>query len=271
MSAPNLNHAQITVGIVSNNYLVRIGIQSALTSQPHVRVIGEASGTLEAEALALRTHPDVLVMEIEPHIDIRQLGRTLKSSVPATRIILLIGIEEPLYEAGSVSSGIDGIVLSIQPPVVLLATINYICSLPAATTKYEPSRNGRLKDGESTGGDDASRYLSTDYLDTSLTGREREIVQLIGQALSNKDIAERLCISSITVRHHLTSIFGKFDVHNRQQLLLRAYEYGLLRPVGTAPLTQTQRFHNTVSFDRLRPEVNHACGIESVIPPTAES
>ena len=66
-------------------------------------------------------------------------------------------------------------------------------------------------------------------LDSALTGREQEIIHLIGQALTNKDIAERLCISSVTVRHHLTSIFGKLDVKSRQQLLVRAYTRGLLK------------------------------------------
>ena len=61
-----------------------------------------------------------------------------------------------------------------------------------------------------------------------LTEREREIVQLIGQGLSNKDIADRLCISSITVRHHLTNIFDKLGVSNRQKLLLRAHQQGLV-------------------------------------------
>lgn len=229
MSDPHPSHAQITLGIVSTNPLVRIGLQAALTSQHHVRLIGEAAGAREAEALVVRAHPHVLVIEMEPEIDIRELVRTVKVSVPTTRIILLIGIEENAYRVGSVSSEIDGIVLTIQPPVVLLATINHICCFPAATTMDESSARLRLEGAEETMDADLPQYPSTTYPDVSLTGREREIIQLIGQALSNKDIAERLRISSVTVRHHLTSIFGKFDVNSRQQLLLRAYEHGLLK------------------------------------------
>jgi DNA-binding NarL/FixJ family response regulator len=62
----------------------------------------------------------------------------------------------------------------------------------------------------------------------SLTEREREIIALIGQGLSNKDIADRLCISVITVRHHLTNIFDKLGVATRQKLLIRAHQYGLV-------------------------------------------
>lgn len=229
MNDPRQSHVQITVGIVSTNHLVRIGLQAALTTQHHVRLIGEAATALEAEAFVARAHPHVLVIEIEPAIDIKELIRVVKTSVPTTRIILLSGIEDGTYSRGSVSSGIDGIVLTIQPPVVLLATINHVCCLPAATTVYERSVRSRQGGTEATIEENPPHYLSTQSPDTFLTGREREIIYLIGQALSNKDIAERLCISSITVRHHLTSIFGKFDVNSRQQLLLRAYEYGLVK------------------------------------------
>jgi DNA-binding NarL/FixJ family response regulator len=67
-----------------------------------------------------------------------------------------------------------------------------------------------------------------------LTEREREVVRLISEGLSNKDIANRLCISSITVRHHLTSIFDKLGVSNRQKLLIRAHQNGLTRPPAMA-------------------------------------
>jgi DNA-binding NarL/FixJ family response regulator len=229
MSHPFPCHTQISVGIVSKNQLVRIGIQAALTTQQHVQLIGEAASTPEAEALVARARPHVLVIEIEPTIDIKELVHTVKTSVPTTRIILLSGMENNTYNVGSVSSGIDGIVLTIQPAVVLLATINHVCCLPTATTMYERSAPSRKGGAEFSPGDDSTQCLSTKYPDASLTDREQEIVGLIGQALSNKDIAERLCISSITVRHHLTSIFGKFDVSSRQQLLVRAYEYGVLK------------------------------------------
>jgi DNA-binding NarL/FixJ family response regulator len=68
----------------------------------------------------------------------------------------------------------------------------------------------------------------------ALTEREREVIRLIGQGLSNKDIADRLCISGITVRHHLTSIFDKLGVSTRQKLLIRAHQYGLVELTASA-------------------------------------
>lgn len=222
-------HAPITVAIVSKNHLVRIGLQAALSAQQHMQLVGEANGAHEAETLVSREQPHVLVIEMETDLDVRELVRSVKTSVPRTRIILLSSIEDKAHIVGSVSSGIDGIVLTIQPAVVLLATISHVCGLPDATTVYERRTRRRLQCTEPSIDDDPPPRLSATSPDTSLTGREREIVCLIGQALSNKDIAERLCISSVTVRHHLTSIFGKFDVNSRQKLLLRAYEYGLLK------------------------------------------
>ncbi|MGC3976395.1 MAG: response regulator transcription factor [Nitrospira sp.] len=230
MSDPEPSHAHITVGIVSRNHLVRVGLQAALATQSHMRFVGAAASELEAETLVPRAHPHVLVIEMEPDIDIRELVGIIKTSVPTTRIIVLSGIEDHTCSVGSVSSGIDGIVLTIQPPVVLLATINHVCRLPAAMTMYERTTDSRVAQGEAPVDEAPPQYFSTKPPDTSLTVREREIIQLVGQALSNRDIAERLCISSITVRHHLANIFGKFEVNNRQQLLLRAYEHGLLKP-----------------------------------------
>ena len=68
----------------------------------------------------------------------------------------------------------------------------------------------------------------------ALTERERDVIVLIGQGLSNKDIANRLCISGITVRHHLTRIFDKLGVTSRQKLLIRAHQYGLVAPTASA-------------------------------------
>jgi DNA-binding NarL/FixJ family response regulator len=68
----------------------------------------------------------------------------------------------------------------------------------------------------------------------SLTDRERNVIALVGEGLSNKDIGDRLCISEITVRHHLTSIFDKLGVSNRQKLLIRAHQYGLVALTASA-------------------------------------
>lgn len=224
-----LGHAPITVAIVSTNHLVRLGLQAVLSRQQHIRLIGDATSTPQANALVARKRPQVLVIETGDEIDILELVRTVKSSTETIRIILLSGLEDKALILRSVSSGIDGIVLNTQPAVVLLATIHHVCALPPAMTLHEQGLQGQPIAIATSSSDDRARLATSKHPDPALTGREQQIIRLIGLALSNKDIAERLRISSITVRHHLTNIFGKLDVNSRQQLLLRAHEYGLVK------------------------------------------
>ena len=218
----------ITIAIVTTNQLVRLGLSAVVTTHPHLRLIGEATSMLEAEELVAREMPHILIIQMEPEIDIKELAQKVKTSLPTIRIIALSGIEEKRFAGEAFSSGIDGIVLNIQPAVVLLATIDHVCRLPAAAMLHERSEGNRLEKNGSTADNDSASPVSPKYPDASLTKREQEIIALVGQALSNQDIAERLCISSMTVRHHLTSIFNKLGVTNRQKLLIRAHQHGLV-------------------------------------------
>lgn len=220
--------AIITIAIVSTNQLVRLGLNAVVTTHQHLRLIGEATSMLEAEELVAREMPQMLIIQMEPEIDIKKLVQTVKTSLPTIRIIALSGIEEKRFASEAFSSGIDGIVLNIQPTVVLLATIDHVCRLPAATMLHECSEGNRLEKDGSPSDKDSASPVSPKYPDASLTKREQEIIALVGQALSNQDIADRLCISNMTVRHHLTSIFNKLGVTNRQKLLLRAHQHGLV-------------------------------------------
>lgn len=219
---------RMTVAIVSRNYLVRLGLQTVLNDQPHLQFVGEASSIPEAEELIAREKPQALLIEMGPETDITELVRKVKTSTPAVRIIALIGLEDKHCTLGALSSGIDAIVLNIQPTVVLLATIDYVRRLRAETVLLEgsgPRQPERCLTNDDRNGAEA---VLQKIPDASLTEREQEIIALVGQALSNKDIADRLCISSTTVRHHLTSIFDKLGVTNRQKLLLRAHQHGLV-------------------------------------------
>ena len=214
--------AIITIAIVSTDQLVRLGLNAVVTTHQHLRLIGEATSMLEAEELVAREMPQMLIIQMEPEIDIKKLVLTVKTSLPTIRIIALSWIEEKRFASEAFSSGIDGIVLNIQPTVVLLATIDHVSRLPAATMLHECSEGNRLEKNGSTSDKDSASP------DASLTKREQEIIALVGQALSNQDIADRLCISNMTVRHHLTSIFNKLGVTNRQKLLIRAHQHGLV-------------------------------------------
>ena len=125
-------------------------------------------------------------------------------------------------------------VLSIQPTAALLATIDYVCRKPPNSVLPEFDRyNGANRLNGPTLAIAREGHWSLKGLE-GLTKREHEIIALVGQGLSNKDIADRLCICSTTVRHHLTRIFGKLGVTSRQKLLIRVYQQGLVKLKTTA-------------------------------------
>lgn len=218
-------HPQITLAMVTTNQLVRLGLQAVIKAQERIRLIGEATSVSEAEKLIAREKPHILLVEMAGEIDILELVRKMKASVPTTKIIVLSGMEDRHCTWQALPAGIDGIVLSIQPPAALLATIDYVSHCPAKTEPDKRNDTGRLNGtarGIATPGPSLTRGPD------ALTKREHEVIVLIGQGLSNKDIADRLSICSTTVRHHLTSIFDKLGVTSRQKLLIRAHQHGLV-------------------------------------------
>ena len=220
--------ALITIAIVSQKQLLRLGLQAVIAPHEHMRLSGEASNTLQAVSLVSQEKPDLLIIELEPGMDILGLVRKVKASLSTLRILALHGIEDGRAGMEALSSGIDGIVLTTQPGVVLLATIEHLCRRPANVARCHPCDTTPF---ERTGsaGDFNDRLPVLSNWSEDITKRERDIISLIGEGLSNKDIACRLGICSTTVRHHLTSIFGKLDVQSRQQLLIRAHKYGLVK------------------------------------------
>lgn len=217
----------ITIAIASRNQLLRLGLQTLIAPHQHLRLIAETAHTLQAVKLVEQTKPQLLIIVLEPGMNIIRLVREVKASLPTIRIIALHGIQDSHCEAEALSSGLDGMVLTIQPWAILLATIEYLCRLPAKVAPSHPCETSPLKNtGSAT--DSYQRIPVLSNWSENLTKREKEIIRLIGKGLSNKDIACRLSICNTTVRHHLTSIFGKLDVRSRQQLLIRAHEYGLI-------------------------------------------
>ncbi len=219
--------ALITIAILSQNQLLRLGLDAVIAPHAHIRLIGEASNALEAVSIVSQEKPHLLIVELEPGMDILGLIREVKASLSTIRIIALHGIEDSRAGMEALSSGVDGMVLTTQPGVVLLATIEHLCRRPANVARCHTCDTTPLERTRSAG-DFNDRIPVLPNWSDDLTKREHDIISLVGEGLSNKDIACRLSICSTTVRHHLTSIFVKLDVHSRQQLLIRAHEYGLV-------------------------------------------
>jgi len=130
MSGQEEKGRSITAAIISKNHLVRLGLQTVINSQPRLQLLWEAAGTADAELSLTHKPPHALVIETEPDSSLPDLIRKVKTTVPKTKLVLLSGIEHKYRTLEALSSGADAIVLNVQPAVVLLATIEYLCSCP---------------------------------------------------------------------------------------------------------------------------------------------
>lgn len=218
----------VNIFIVGDSHITRSGLRRILETQAAIRVLGEVSVKRASAESILRHRPDVVVVDLDPHgADVLGLIGTLLEAPGGAAILLLIDLTDHELARKALRLGASGIVLKVQPSAVLIAAIRELC--PTHRDDSVP-RIGVTKDMH-IAKDSKMLQLSDDTKDlnkiNSLTAREREIIWLIGLGLKNKDIANRLSISDITVRHHLTSIFCKLEVEDRQKLLILAHRYGL--------------------------------------------
>ena len=216
------------VGILSSNYLLRLGLQRIVENEKWINLLGHVSNWTALEDMVVREKPHIMIVDTEMSKDVTDLIRKVKAAAPRIRIILLSGLEDPECTRQAIDFAVDAIVLKVQPSAVLTATIRYL-TRPTGDQVQPMTENVTAQltvNEESRSPVSRHKPTQTKWPD-GLTEREREVIRLISQGLSNRDIADRLCISSITVRHHLTNIFDKLGVSNRQKLLIRAHQYGI--------------------------------------------
>ena len=221
--------SSFALATVCKSDLVRLGLQAVLTTHPQVRLIGEAVNASDAEAIVAREKPRALIVVLESEIDVADLARKVRMSAPTIRIIAISDMEYRHGTSGLLLSGIDSIVLNIQPVEILLATVDYLRRLPGTSRRQERNDPTPSDSRETTVCQDPASPSLHERLDSPLTDREQEIALLVGQGLSNKDIADLLHISTITVRHHLTNLFQKLGINTRLKLLRWVHQKSLVR------------------------------------------
>lgn len=212
----------LTIAILSSQCLVWLGLQKILESRTTVPMVVHPYPGRTSDLLRAERRPDVVVLDLETERDAIGTIKQIREAAPTSKILLLCGFEDGERTREAFDYGVDGIILKVQPPAVVLAVIE---SLYAPTNSQAPAEwngAGRIglglpftKAGESK--------LPPLTWPEALTEREREIIRLVGQGLSNKDIAYQLSISDSTVRHHMTNIFDKVGVPNRQKLLVHSH------------------------------------------------
>jgi DNA-binding NarL/FixJ family response regulator len=216
----------IRVVLADDQALVRGGFRSLLDAQRDIEVVGEAGTGDEAVAMASGLSPDVVLMDIRmPGMDGLAATRAIAEDerLRDVRIVVLttFGLDEYVFEA--IRAGASGFLVKDTEPDELVHAVRIVAGGEALLS---PSITKKLLLEFATR---AKEPLPPDGLD-ELTEREREIVALVGEGLSNQEIAERLFVSPATAKTHVSRAMSKLRARDRAQLVVIAYESGLVRP-----------------------------------------
>ena len=217
----------IRILVVDDHEIIRLGLCLLLTREPNLEVVGETGKTGDALQILLREDPNIVLLNTDLNdAEAFDFLQRLHAAAPDARILVLTGKRDSEAHDRAVILGAMGVVLREDAPGTLVRAIERVC---AGEVWLDRSAMGRVFAQMSSN----SKIRKVDpeaAKAASLTEREREVVALIGEGLRNKEIADRLFISETTVRHHLTSIYGKVDITNRLKLIIFAYRQGLAKP-----------------------------------------
>jgi DNA-binding NarL/FixJ family response regulator len=219
----------IRVVLADDQALVRAGFRALLDAQDDIEVVGEASDGDEAVRLVRRLGPDVVLMDIRmPGTDGLAATRTIAADqrLSDARIVILTTFELDEYVFEAIRSGASGFLVKDTEPVELLRAVRAVASGDALLS---PSVTRRLIGEFATRTREARPAPALDVL----TDREREVMALVAEGLTNDEIAERLYVSPMTAKTHVSRAMVKLGARDRAQLVVFAYESGLVRPTGT--------------------------------------
>ncbi|MEU0631189.1 response regulator transcription factor [Streptomyces sp. NPDC005989] len=215
----------IKVLIVDDQALVRGGFRVLIDSEPDMTVVGEAGDGASAAELARTTRPDVVLMDVQmPGVDgIEGIRRIVADPALATvRILILTTFDEDHYAIEGLNAGASGFLLKNTDPAQLLHGVRVVAG---GEELLSPGLTRRLiarmtKPAASVNGD----------VFTQLTAREREVVGLVAQGMSNEEITRELVISPATTKTHVSRALAKLDARDRAHLVALAYQHGLIEP-----------------------------------------
>ncbi|MER5888138.1 response regulator transcription factor [Streptomyces sp. NPDC001941] len=216
----------IRVLLADDQLLVRAGFRALLDAQPDIEVVGEAADGAEAVRLVGESVPDVVLMDIRmPVLDglAATRGITGEPGLGAVKVVMLTTFELDEYVFEAIRSGASGFLVKDTEPDELLRAVRAVVEGDALLS---PGVTRRLIAEFAA----RSKVPVDPPALSGLTVREREVMALVGMGLSNEEIARRLVVSPLTAKTHVSRAMVKLGARDRAQLVVLAYESGLVRP-----------------------------------------
>ncbi|MFE5521511.1 response regulator [Streptomyces virginiae] len=213
----------IRVVLTDDQPLVRAALQMVITDTADIEVVGEAGDGAEAVRLTEELAPDVVVMDLRmPGMDGIEATQLITTGAGSARVVVLTTFDDDDYVYGALHAGASGFLVKDMALEDILAAIRIVA---AGDALIAPAVTRRLIK-EFTARPAASQPRRAEL--GAITAREREVLTLVGRGLSNTEIAGELCISIATAKTYLTRLLAKLDARDRVQLVILAYEAGLV-------------------------------------------
>jgi DNA-binding NarL/FixJ family response regulator len=207
--------------LADDQALVRGGFRLILDAEPDIEVVAEASDGEEAVARAVRTKPDLVLMDIRmPKLDGIQATRQLLAQLDTTRVLILTTFDLDDYVVDAFRAGASGFLLKTAPPHQLVAAVRTIHDGDALLA---PESTRRLIER-------VAEPRNNPAVLEELTARERDVIRLLARGLTNAEIAKQLVVEPSTVKSHVASLLTKLGLRDRVQAVVYAYENGIVRP-----------------------------------------
>ncbi|MGW1720815.1 response regulator [Streptomyces sp. NPDC002156] len=220
----------VRVLLADDQQLIRTALSMVIADLPDIEVVGEAADGAEAVALVGQLAPDVVVMDLRmPGMDgieaTRRITRGTGSST-GTRVVVLTTFDDDDHVYGALRAGASGFLVKDMALDDILAAIRIVA---AGDALIAPSVTRRLIQDFAANPQQHSQQREL----TAITDREREVLTLVGRGLSNTEIGAELCISVATAKTYITRLLAKLDARDRVQLVIIAYEAGLVSVSAT--------------------------------------
>ncbi|MFJ7586580.1 response regulator [Streptomyces sp. NPDC097617] len=218
----------VRVLLVDDQPLVRSGLRVLMADTDDLEAVGEAGTGGDGVRLAAELRPDVVVMDIRmPGMDGIEATRRITAQTDAVKVLVLTTFDEDDHVYGALRAGASGFAVKDMAVEEILAAIRVIA---AGDALIAPGVTRRLIADFVRGPGPATPRDRAPQTSTGVTEREREVLTLVGRGRSNSEIAEELFISAATAKSHVSRLFTKLGARDRVQLVITAYEMGLVSP-----------------------------------------